>query len=98
MPEQMQLPFSGAEARHTPCPSDLFPEREHTIRRVNEEFGVMIGERVKITLHGLPGAFTGKLILDTLLLPESCRDAIPLRLNRMTFDLRDIETCERLTK
>lgn len=40
--------------------------------------------------------FTGKLILNTLLLPESKKDEVPLRIGRVTFDLRDIEHCFRL--
>ncbi len=95
-PQQMEIPFSDAADHDASAPSDFFPEREQAIRQLHETFGVMVGERVRVTLRGLPGTFTGKLVLDALLLPESLRDAIPLRLNRITFDLRDIETCERL--
>ncbi len=34
-----------------------------------------------------------KLMLDTLLFPESRGDDVPLRIGRTAFDLRDVEQC-----
>ena len=75
--------------------ADLFPEREAAFRRVNERFGAMVGERVRLKLFAWDVEYTGKLALDTLLIPESKGDAVPLRIGKVAFDLRDIEYCLR---
>jgi len=68
-------------------------ERKNAIARLNQRFGVLLDERVRLKLRGWDEYFTGKLMLNTLLLPESKKDDVPLRIGRVTFDLRDIECC-----
>ncbi len=71
-------------------------ERKNAVDRLNRKFGVLLEEKVRLKLFGWDAEFTGKLLLNTLLLPESKKDEVPLRVGRVTFDLRDIECCFRL--
>ncbi len=71
-------------------------ERKAAIERLNKKFGVLLKEKVRLKLFGWDEEFTGNLMLNTLLLPESKKDEVPLRIGRVTFDLRDIEHCFRL--
>ncbi len=71
-------------------------DRERAIEQVNKRFGAMIGENVRLNFFGFTDELIGKLILNTLLLPESKKDDVPLRIGRATFDLRDVEKCARL--
>jgi hypothetical protein len=71
-------------------------EQARAVERLNKKFGMMLGQQVRLKLIGWEEEFTGKLMLDTLLLPESKKDEVPLRIGRVTFDLRDIEHCFRL--
>ena len=71
-------------------------EREAAIERINQRFGAMVHQEVRLKLFGWDDEFKGKLMLDTLLLPESKKDEVPLRIGRVTFDLRDVEHCFRM--
>lgn len=71
-------------------------ERKAAIERLRKKFGVLLEEKVRLKLFGWDEEFTGKLMLNTLLLPESKKDEVPLRIGRVTFDLRDIEHCFRM--
>jgi hypothetical protein len=71
-------------------------ERKNAIDRLSRKFGVLLEEKVRLKLFGWDEEFTGKLMLNSLLLPESKKDEVPLRIGRVTFDLRDIERCCRL--
>jgi len=71
-------------------------ERKAAIDRLRKKFGVLLEEKVRLKLFGWDEEFTGKLMLNTLLLPESKKDDVPLRIGRVSFDLRDIEHCFRL--
>jgi len=71
-------------------------DREKAIAQVNRRFGAMIGENVRLKFFGFDDELKGKLMLDTLLLPESRGDDVPLRIGRASFDLRDVEYCFRL--
>ncbi|MCU0857855.1 MAG: hypothetical protein MUC65_05555 [Pontiellaceae bacterium] len=71
-------------------------ERKAAIERLSKKFGVMLEEKVRLKLIGWDEEFTGRLMLNTLLLPESKKDEVPLRIGRVTFDLRDIERCFRV--
>jgi len=68
-------------------------EREKAIEQVNRRFGAMIGEIVRLKFFGFDDELKGKLMLDTLLFPESRGDDVPLRIGRAAFDLRDVEQC-----
>jgi hypothetical protein len=71
-------------------------EQAQAMEKLNQRFGMMLGEEVRLKLFGWEEEFTGRLMLNTLLLPESKKDEVPLRIGRVTFDLRDIEHCFRL--
>jgi hypothetical protein len=71
-------------------------ERKNAVQQLNERFGVMLDEKVRLKLFGWDEEFTGRLLLNTLLLPQSKKDDVPLQIGRVTFDLRDIEHCCRL--
>jgi len=76
---------------------DLFAEdRERAVEKLNERFGVLVNERVRVKLFGWDEEFEGRLILNSLLLPKSKKDEVPLRIGRVTFDVRDIERCFRI--
>lgn len=68
-------------------------DRESAIAKLNERFGVLIGQRVRIKLFGWDEEVVGLLVPDGLLLPESKKAEVPLRIGRVTFDVRDIEHC-----
>lgn len=71
-------------------------ERKRAHERLSKKFGVILDEKVRLKLCGWDEEFCGKLRLNTLLLPESKKDDVPLRIGRVTFDLRHIERCIRL--
>ena len=71
-------------------------ERKDAIERLRTKFGVLLEERVRLKLFGWDEEFVGKLMLNTLLIPESKKDDVPLRVGRVTFDLRDMERCCRM--
>ena len=71
-------------------------ERRTAVDRLKKRFGVMLEEKVRLKLFGWDEEFRGRLLLHTLLLPESKKDEVPLRIGRVTFDLRDIERCVRI--
>jgi hypothetical protein len=73
--------------------SSFVSDREKGIAQINEKFGVMINHNVRLKLQGWEEEFVGKLLLNDLLLPKSKKDEVPLRIGRITFDVRDIEYC-----
>ncbi len=75
---------------------DFAKNREQAVSRVNQRFGAMIGERVRLKFFGFDDELKGKLMLNTLLLPKTKGDDVPLRIGRAAFDLRDVEHCIRL--
>ena len=66
-------------------------EREEAIQQLSRRFGVILADSVRVKLFGWDDEFTGKLHLNTLLIPESRKDEVPLRIGNVTFDVRDIE-------
>jgi len=73
-------------------------DRERAIEQVNQRFGTMIGESVRLKFFGFDDELEGKLVLDTLLIPEARGEDVPLRIGRATFDLRDVERCTLLER
>lgn len=71
-------------------------ERKNAIERLKKRFGILLDEKVRLKLFGWDEEFTGRLMLNTLLIPESKKDDVPLRIGRVTFDLRDVEHCFRM--
>jgi hypothetical protein len=93
---QLEMTFNPPPLVPEEFPADLFPERERAIAELKKRFGLPIDTVVRVTIKGIPGEFKGKLVLDTLLFPDKAKDAIPMRIGRVQFDLRDIESCSRL--
>ena len=96
--EQLDFDFSDPLMEFPTDPQgkgyDHFAEdRERAVELLNERFGVLVNERVRLKLFGWNEEFEGRLMLDSLLLPKSKKDAVPLRIGRVTFDVRDIEHC-----
>jgi len=109
--DQMNFPFDSAQDRQTlekderlDFPLDpegrgydgFVEDRERAIEQVNKRFGAMIGENVRLKFFGFDDELSGKLMLNTLLLPESKNDDVPLRIGKYPFDLRDVENCVRI--
>ncbi len=97
--EQLQLDWGGGEATPTPATEgkrDLFPERAQAIQQFKQRFNLPINSQVRVTIKGVPGEFSGKLTLDTMAFPNRAKNAIPMRMGQVKFDLRDIESCARL--
>lgn len=99
--EQLGFDFSapvddGLDMPHDPQARGyqfFVKERETAIQRIKERFNVMLNESVRLKLFGWDEEFSGTLKLNTLLIPESKAEDVPLRIGRVTFDLRDIEHC-----
>lgn len=94
--KQMEIPFDEPVAEASRGKAELFPERERAMAELKRRFGLPLNTQVRVTIKDIPGEFVGKLTLDSLLFPEKAKDAIPMRLGRVTFDLRDIESCSRI--
>lgn len=93
---QLEWDFGGEAADGGKERRELFPEREKAIEELKRRFDLPIDSIVRVTIKGIPGEFTGKLTLDTLLFPDKAKEAIPMRIGRVQFDLRDIESCLRI--
>lgn len=100
--EQLGFDFGAAAADPPPeLPRDpaqrgyLGFEREHreAVARINQRFGTMLEKRVRLKLYVWDKEYRGRLVLNALLLPESRKDEVPLRIGKITFDLRDVEYC-----
>lgn len=92
----LSVPADGLEMPHDPQERGyqfFVKDREDAMARLKKRFNVMLNEPVRLKLFGWDQEFTGKLKLNTLLIPESKKDDVPLRLGRVKFDLRDIEYC-----
>ena len=71
-------------------------ERQNAIETINKRFGIFLNARVRVKLIGWDAEFSGKLVLTTLAPPTSKKDEVPLRIDRVCFDARDIEYCIKL--
>ena len=71
-------------------------EQKLALQRVEEKFGIVLNQRVRLRLRGWDEEFEGKLILDSLLLPSPVAETVTLRLGRVTFENTDIEYCRTI--
>ena len=97
-PEQLELIFPDPADHSSPDRGgtgyDRFAaDREQAIKRLNDRFGLMLNQQIRLKLKWSDGELTDKLTLNTLLLPESKNDDVPFRIGTATFDARDIERC-----
>ncbi|HMP72604.1 MAG TPA: hypothetical protein PKE55_05005 [Kiritimatiellia bacterium] len=105
-PFQPQPPPRPTSPAHDPvCPLELprdpaergfqnfRSEREAAIQRLQEKFGIVLNRRVRVTLAGFPGDFTGIMTLDQLIPPGTPREALLLRIGKVQFEARDLESC-----
>lgn len=96
-----QLDFNFAADDLLEFPRDLgeagwflfHSEQRQAIQALERRFGVALNRRVRLRLTGWDEEFTGKLVLESLLIPSLRDERIRLRLGRITFDNTDIETC-----
>jgi hypothetical protein len=94
-----QLDFNFSAADLLEFPRDLgeegwfqfLSEQKAAFQRVEEKFGIVLNKKVRLRLRGWEEEFTGKLVLDSLLLPPPHAETIQLRLGRVTFENTDIE-------
>ena len=56
------------------------------VELLRKRFGVLVNERARVKLFGWDEEFKGLLVLDSLLIPESKKDEVPLRIGRVTSD------------
>ena len=63
---------------------------------LEERFGLILNKNVRLKLFGIPVEYTGKLQIDSLLLPDAKGDEVPLHIGKIPFDYRDIEYCHKL--
>ena len=96
-----QLDFNFASDDLLEFPRDLGEEgwfqfnseQKQAFLRVEEKFGLVLNKRVRLRLRGLKEEFTGKLVLDSLLMPSPTAETIRLRLGGMTFENTEIDYC-----
>jgi hypothetical protein len=96
-----QLDFNFASDDLLEFPRDLgeegwfqfSSEQKLAFQRVERKFGIVLNKRVRLRLRGWDEEFTGKLVLDSLLLPSPTAETIRLRLGGMTFENTDIDYC-----
>ena len=70
--------------------------RDKAMRLVEDRFGLILNQRVRVRIKGWDDEFEGKLVLDQLMIPETRREALRLRIGKVTFDFADLEFCARL--
>lgn len=71
-------------------------EQKAAFQRVEEKFHIVLNRRVRLRLRGYDNEFTGKLVLNSLLLPAPSAETIQLRIGNVTFENTDIEHLECL--
>ncbi|MDF7800361.1 hypothetical protein P4C99_12860 [Pontiellaceae bacterium B1224] len=96
---QNQLDFDLAADDLLEFPRDLgeegwfqfLSEQKLAFQRVEEKFHIVLNRRVRLRLRGWDEEFTGKLVLNSLVLPAPTAETIQLRLGSVTFENTDIE-------
>lgn len=99
-----QLDFNFASDDLLEFPRDLGEEgwfqfnseQKQAFQRVEEKFGIVLHCRVRLRLRGAEEELEGKLVLDSLVLPDPAAETIRLRLGRISFENTDIDYCETL--
>ncbi|HMO50377.1 MAG TPA: hypothetical protein PKE26_06400 [Kiritimatiellia bacterium] len=72
---------------------EFVSERQEAIARMEVQFGLVLHRRVRMTLAGFPGEFTGVMMLDQLIPPHQRGDELRLRIGEVRFEARDLESC-----
>lgn len=96
---QHQLDFDLAADDLLEFPRDLgeegwfqfHSEQKLAFQRVEEKFHIVLNRKVHLRLRGRGEEFTGKLVLDSLVLPSPTAETIQLRIGRISFVNTDIE-------
>ncbi len=99
-----QLDFNFAADDMLEFPRDLgeegwfqfHSEQKQAIERIERKFGIVLNKKVRLRLRGWDEEFTGKLVLDSFLLPPPDADSVPLRIGNVTFENTDIEFLQTL--
>jgi len=71
-------------------------EQTAALQALEQQFGLILNQRVRVTLFGVPAEFVGKLMLAQLLPFTSGDGHVRLRIGAAEFDDTDIESCVRL--
>ena len=71
-------------------------EQKQAFRALEKKFNIAVNRRVRLRLAGWDEEFEGKLVLDSLLLPQTDAETVRLRLGKVAFDHTDIESCKVL--
>lgn len=71
-------------------------EQKLAFQRVEEKFHIVLNRKVRLRLRSRDEDFTGKLVLDSLVLPSPTAETIRLRLGSVTFENTDIESFHSL--
>lgn len=101
-----QLDFNFASDDLLEFPRDLgekgwfqfSSEQKVAFQQIGEKFGIILNRPIRLRLRGWEEEFTGKLVLDSLLLPPPEAETIRLRLGGMTFENTDIDYCFTLDR
>jgi len=110
MPDQLQFDFEGRD-RNQDRAGDAGPELPHdpsasgyaafgneqaaAVRAMEDRFGVILNNNVRLKLIGWDEVFEGKLMLNQLLHPTTRKEGLRLRVGNVPFDYTDIEYCFR---
>ena len=86
------LPRDPAERGYHAFTSD----QAAALQALEQQFGLILNLRVRVTLFGIPAEFVGKLMLAQLLPFASGDGHVRLRIGTAEFDDTDIESCVRL--
>ena len=90
--EQLQLDF-GAPAADGVAIWQW--ERQATLDRLSRDYGLPLGQRVRLRRANIDGEFVGKLELASLPTTTDRRQPLQLRLDRMIFSSHEVEYCQQ---
>lgn len=73
-------------------------EQAELIHGLEDRFGIALNRRVRIKLKNMDQEFEGKLLMAQLLVPDSRKDELRLRIGSIEFYYTDIEHAVLLEK
>jgi hypothetical protein len=71
-------------------------EKRAAFERIERKFDLILNKSVRLKLRGSDEELTGRLVLDSLLLPQPHADSIRLRVGKTVFENTDIDSVEYL--
>lgn len=99
-----QLDFNFAADDLLEFPRDLgeegwfhfHSEQKLAIQRLEQKFDIVLNRNVRVRLRGWHEELTGRLVLDSLLLPPPEAETLLLRIGSVTFENTEIESLKPL--